>query len=155
MVRTVSVRDDSSVSVPWSDYEVLASGTFAGGFSWRLRGSGDAGELTTLLDITTADGAQVGGGGLGGPALYPNDPVNVSVHRSDSGPTYLVGRAAHDVRKLRLTLESGEETFVLPVAQSATLTFFAAIMPAPVLTIAGLDADGRAMSETPVPPLFW
>ncbi len=127
-------------------YTELANGGAAGGFRWRLLVSGDAADLTTLLALTAADGSQVGGGGMAGPALYDGESINLSVHRSDQGPTYVVARADPRIRRLRLSLATGDEVTVLPVAESDALglTFFACILPAPLLAATGVDAEGRA-----------
>lgn len=151
--RREAVRDDPQVSLPWHDAEVLATGTTGDGFSWRLLVSGEAEDLVTLLDVTAANGAQVGGGGMAGPALPPNAHVNVSVHRTGSGPTYLVGRSDPDVHELRLTLVDGEECVLLAVAQSATLRFFAAILPSPVSAMTAFGLDSRTITQESLPPL--
>ncbi len=147
------MRDEPQVSLLWPDYEVLATGTACDGFTWRLLVSGDLQDLVTLLDVTSSDGAQVGGGGLAGPALHQNDRINVSVHRTDRGPAYLVGRGDHGVNELRLTLNDGEECVVRAVAQSATLRFFAAVLSSPVVTMRALDIEGRTITHQGLPPL--
>ncbi len=84
-----------------------AQGLSAQGDRWVLEVEGDAGELSTMLLVTTPEGQQEGGGVGGGPALYPGSRVNVYTGSTDSGPRRFIARVAADVRAVVITLSDG------------------------------------------------
>lgn len=84
-----------------------AQGLSAQGDRWVLEVEGDAGELSTMLLVTTPEDQQEGGGVGGGPALHPGSRINVYTGSTSVGPRRFLARVAADVRAVVVTLSDG------------------------------------------------
>lgn len=112
----------------------MAHGITAGGETgeWEIRVGGTREQCLTFLNIVLPDGREAGGGGLGGSALPPGDPMVLSVHRSDPDLHYLVGRVDLAVERVHLDFSQGYHGLDLrPVGASPEfgVAFVAAILP--------------------------
>jgi hypothetical protein len=110
-----------------------------------------------MLETVHADGRR-DQGGMGGPALYPGDVLNVYLGRADQGPLRVVVRTDPRVQRLRLQSERGARCDMLaPSAHdpAAGVNLFAVLLPwtTDVTSIQGMDADGLVLTlRTPRNP---
>ncbi len=123
--------------MPVPELAVVAQGDLPGGQRWILRAGGSREDYYTFLE-TIYPGGYRDEGGLGGPLLYPGSLLNTYTGGDDHGLHRVVVRADPRVARLRLSLASGEQLDLAPVATDAGLgvSFFAALLP----WTAGLDA---------------
>lgn len=131
---------------------VVAEGTLPAGEHWTLRAGGTSAEYYTLLETAWPDGTR-DEGGMGGPPLYPGDPVNVYTGRGDGGRYRVIVRADPRVRLVRVELDNGTAQDLTPVAEDAEagVCFFAALLAAGTSAIAltASDAAGRVVAQRP------
>jgi hypothetical protein len=148
----------SESSQGWESADVpalstVARGVSAGGAAWTIEAGGTRDECLTFLDVELADGTLLGGGGLGGPALYSDRMTNISWHRAEPDFAYVVGRVHPTVSLVRLTLSGpGSPTIdVAPTGDSARfgVRYVAAVLPSdtPLMAIRAFDDAGRLLDE--------
>jgi hypothetical protein len=109
---------------------VVAEGDGPDGARWYLTAGGSAEDYYTLMETVYPDGHRHKGG-MGGPALYPGNLLNVYTGRADQGPLRVVVRADPRVRRLRFQSQMGEQCDMLPVADDPAVgvTLFAILLP--------------------------
>lgn len=129
---------------------VVAEGVSGSGHHWQVLAEGDSDDYTTWLVLDMPDGTRVHAGGHGGPVLLPGRMMSVSIHRSDPGLHYIVGRVDPHICSLRVILSGSRPAVVAtPAGRSDEhgVLFVAAILPesAEVHDVVGLDSDGEPM----------
>jgi hypothetical protein len=137
--------------MPLPDLRVVAEGDAPGGERWYLRAGGTAEDFYTMLETVHPDGRR-DEGGMGGPALYPGELLNVYAGQADQGPLRVVVRADRRVRRLRFQSEMGESCDILPNGEnpSVGVVLFATLLPwrTGVVSMQGLDDDGQVLAQT-------
>jgi hypothetical protein len=137
--------------MPPPQLPIVAEGETARGERWYLRAGGSPEAYDSMMETVYADGRR-DQGGMGGPALYPGDLLNVYIGRADQGPLRVVARTDPRVQRLRLQSESGEGCDMFaPSAHdtAAGVNLFAMLLPwtTNVTSIQGIDADGQALTS--------
>ena len=109
---------------------VIARGWSVEGDRWELEVDGDAGQLSTMLRVTTADGRRLWGVGSAGPARPPVARLDIVTGSNDVGPGHLVVRVGTEVHAVVVLLSDGtREDLVLhdvpavPALRVAALAF--------------------------------
>src|SRR5215469_17723039 len=112
------------------DLTVIAQGETVAGEHWYLKAGGSAEDYYTMLETVHPDGRR-DEGGMGGPVLYPDQPVNLYTGRAGTGPLRVIVRADLRVRQLRLRSQRAEQCEIRSVTADAELgvTFFAILLP--------------------------
>jgi hypothetical protein len=129
---------------------VVAQGYLPSGEQWVLHAGGIAEDFSTSLETIRPDGHR-DQGGMAGPALYPDTPLNVYIGGADRGLRRVLVRA--DVRVTRIEIRLGDGDLVsLPPAATwpdPPLALFAALLPptAHLASITALDAAGRELEK--------
>ena len=136
---------------PLRELPVVAEGETPRGERWYLRAGGSPEAYDSMLVTVHADGRR-DQGGMGGPALYPGDLLNVYVGRADQGPLRVVVRTDPRVQRLRLLSERGAQCDMLaPAAHdpAAGVNLFAVLLPwtTGVTLMEGLDADDQVLAS--------
>jgi hypothetical protein len=136
--------------MPFPELATIAEGDLPSGQHWILQAGGSREDFYTLLETVHLDGHR-DQGGFGGPPLHPGRPLNVYTGGDDRGLFRVVVRADPRVARLRLTLTSGEELELAPVAADAALgvNFFAALLPrtAELVSLIPLDPGGHPLNS--------
>ena len=100
-------------------------------------------DYCTLLETIYPDGHH-NEGGMGGPALYPGNLLNVYTGRADQGPLRVIVRADRKIRRLQFGSRPGEQYYLLPAtdAPAVGVMLFAVLLPcaAEIVSMQGLDA---------------
>jgi hypothetical protein len=147
LTRMESPHGRSKVPVP--DLPVVAEGDGPGGERWFLKAGGSPDDYGTMLETVRPDGHR-DEGGMGGPALYPGQPLNSYAGRADQGPLRIIVRADPRVQRLRLRSALGDDRYLLACAHdpAVRLNFFAALLPwtADITGLDGLDAGGQVVT---------
>jgi hypothetical protein len=111
----------------------VAQGISVNGGKWTVEAGGTREACWTFMDIELPDGRQVGGGGLGGPALPADQLVNLSLHQSGTEVRYIVGRVHPTVKRLHLEFADNPASGLdlAPVGESSDLgvAFIAYVLP--------------------------
>jgi hypothetical protein len=139
------------VEMPLPELPVVAEGESTGGERWYLRAGGSTEEYGSMLETVHADGRR-DQGGMGGPALYPGELLNVYVGRADQGPLRVVVRTDPQVQRLRLQSEGGAQCdFFAPSAHDPAVgvNLFAVLLrwTTDVISIQAMDADGLVLTS--------
>jgi hypothetical protein len=137
--------------MPLQELPVVAEGETTRGERWYLRAGGSPEAYDSMLVTVHADGRR-DQGGMGGPALYPGDLLNVYLGRADQGPLRVVVRTDPRVQRLRLRSERGERCDMLaPSAHdpAAGVNLFAVLLPwtTGVTSMEGLDAGDQVLAS--------
>ncbi len=134
--------------MPVPGLTVVAEGETAHGERWYLKAGGSAHDYYTLLETIYPDGHR-DEGGMGGPAIYPGNLLNVYTGRADQGPLRVIVRADQRVRRLQFQSGQNERCDLLPAtdAPAVGVTLFAVLLPwtTGIASIQGLDADGQTV----------
>ncbi len=138
---------------------VIAEGTRGDGLSWvvwaqrQSSGGGEpgAGELLSMVRITSVDGRVLREGGGGGPALPPGRLMSVSTGGGDEGPYCLLARVHRDIQRVELLTAAGEIMSV-PVYDSADfpeVRFAALLVPRDLHldSVAGFSGTGEELER--------
>ena len=131
----------------------VAQGMSARGERWTVKAGGTRQHCYTFMYIELPDGRKTGGGGLGGPPLWPDSLVNCSVHWSGTDVHYVVGRVHPRVERLNLEFASGCPGGIdlAPAGESAEfgVAFFAEVLPASLelVNISAWDREGHCIDQ--------
>jgi hypothetical protein len=135
--------------MPVPGLTVVAEGQTARGERWYLKAGGSAQDYYTLMETIYPDGHR-DEGGMGDPAIYPRNLLNVYTGRADQGPLGVIVRADRRVRRLRFCSGQGEQCDLLPATDvpAVGVTLFAVLLPwtTGIASMQGLDADGQVVS---------
>jgi hypothetical protein len=135
--------------MPVPGLTVVAEGETARGERWYLKAGGSAQDYYTLMETIHPDGHR-DEGGMGGPALWPGNLLNVYTGRADQGSLRVIVRADRKVRRLRFQSGQGEHCDLLPAtdAPAVGVTLFVVLLPwtTGIVSMQALDADGQVMS---------
>ena len=148
------MNDEFADLPPMPDLATAGSGVGPHGDRWTVKAGGTASSCLSLMFIEMPDGSSAGGGGMGGPALPAGRSIHCSVHWSDPGVSYLVGRVAPAVARVEVEFAGAEPEAIAPFGQSAELgvAFIAAILPADArLTgVSAWDVRGALLGRQPM-----
>lgn len=132
----------------------VTRGVAGTGERWTMLSVADGDALFTRLDVLDADGQEIGGGGFGGPALYPGMLVNTYVCHPGSGRLQIAGRADPSVAAVRLELRVSDPIEVSPAGDPSVfgVRFFAAfaLRDDDLVAIQACDAAGN-WTSVPAP----
>ena len=135
--------------MPVPGLTVVAEGETARGERWYLKAGGSAQDYYTLMETIYPDGHR-DEGGMGGPALYPGNLLNVYTGRADQGPLRVIARAHRKVHGLRFHSGQGEQCELLPVADAPAVgvMLFAVLLPwrTGISSMQALDPDGQVLT---------
>ncbi len=131
----------------------VAQGVSVRGERWEVKARGTREDCYTFMYIELPDGRKTGGGGLGGPALWPGKLLNCSVHWSGTDVHYIVGRVHPTVKRLNLEFASNCPGGIdlEPVGESAKfgVAFVAEVLPVSLelVNISAWDEEGRCIDQ--------
>lgn len=135
------------------ELKIVAECEWPGVASWYLRAGGPAADYLTMLETVYPDGHR-DEGGMGGPALYPGQLLNVYTGRADRGYLRVIVRAGPPVQRLRYWSERGERAEGLFSAQdeAAGVSLYAELLPwtTGVASMQALGAGDEVLWEGPV-----
>jgi hypothetical protein len=145
----ISLVEWNDVSLP--EWPVVAEGEGTQGERWFLRAGGSPEDYSSMIE-TVHPGGRRDEGGMGGPALYPGQLLNVYVGRADQGPLRVVVRADPRVQRLCFRSELGEQCDMLHYSahdSDVGLNLFAILLPwtTGVAAMRGLDPEGRVLTD--------
>lgn len=135
--------------MPVPGLTVVAGGETAQGERWYLKAGGSAQDYYTLMETVYPDGHR-DEGGMGGPAIYPGNLLNVYTGRANQGPLRVIVRVDRKVQRLRFHSGQGEQCELLPVADAPAVgvALFAVLLPwrTGIASMQALDADGQVLT---------
>jgi hypothetical protein len=129
---------------------VVAQGDGSRGERWFLKAGGSPEDYFSMMETVHRDGRR-DEGGMGGPALYPGQLLNVYTGRADRGPLRVIVRTDQRVRRLRFQSERGEhcEMLVSAYDPAVGVNLFAILLPwtTGVTSMQGLDDNGQILTD--------
>lgn len=148
VIRDSEMMGEGKMALP--ELPIVAEGETTAGERWYLRAGGSPEAYDSMLETVHADGRR-DQGGMGGPALYPGDLLNVYIGRADRGLLRVLVRADPRVQRLRFQSENGEQCNMLPSAHDPLVgvNLFAMLLrwTTSVTSMEALDADGQVMAS--------
>jgi hypothetical protein len=129
--------------------QVIARGSGPDDTTWTVVAFGDNRDYHTLIRVEGRD-RSLGEGGMGGPPLYPNEPLNVYRGLADHGPQRLLVRADPRAERLRVHFGDGSALSLRCAARVPVhgVVVFAALLPREqeVRMISAEDAAGNTLA---------
>lgn len=123
------------------------------GLAWQVDIWSDRpGTVMTFLELTD-HGRRVGGGGFGGPALYPDEPINHWLGRTDNYPRFLLLRAHPTLTTITAEFTNGTSsplTLSPPIPEYQIRVGITEVPPD--TDLARLVHDGPATTSIPQTP---
>jgi hypothetical protein len=130
------------------ELRVVARGGLPTGERWEIRAGGTDADYWTLLRTEYPDGRS-DEGGMCGPALYGDQPVNYYTGQADGGLIRVLARTGPQVSRVLLELLPGPARILAPAGTDPDrgLQFFAALLvpPESLTALTPLDGGGRVI----------
>ncbi len=132
---------------------LIAEGTYDGltWVSWARRDQPREGDLLSMIRVSDAGGLILHAGGTGGRPLDSGQLLKVNTGGSEEGPRVLLARVHPDVRRLTLTIESGDSLDVPLYDQPEIpeVRFASLLLPRDLVldAVAGFGADGKELER--------